>query len=284
MDLDTQRRLFADQIRAAGNLQTALLVDALASVPREQFLRPGPWQMRSEGAFGDARQTPDADPRHVYQNASIAIDPARQLFNGAPGAVTPCIDALALRSGEAVLHVGCGLGYYSAVMAHCIGPTGRLVAIEVDEVLAAEARANLASWSWVDVRQGNGTEASGESYDAVLVSAGMTHPHQTWLDALRPGGRLVLPLTFTMDQMGTLGKGVVTLLTRTGGGETLDARVVMVTMIYSAVEIRSATLNDRLRDAFIRGGKPTFNRLRRDRHEPSTTCWYHDDTFCFASV
>jgi hypothetical protein len=84
--------------------------------------------------------------------------------------------------------------------------------------------------------------------------------------------------------MGTLGKGVVTLLTRTGNGETLDARVIMVTMIYSAVEIRSVTLNDRLRDAFIRGGKPTFNRLRRDRHEPSTTCWYHDDTFCFASV
>ncbi len=30
------------------------------------------------------RKTPDADPRHLYHNVSVAIDPARQLFNGAP--------------------------------------------------------------------------------------------------------------------------------------------------------------------------------------------------------
>jgi len=168
-------------------------------------------------------------------------------------------------------------------MANCTGPTGRLVAIEVDQTLAAESRANLASWNSVDVRRGNGTELFGESYDAIFVSAGMTHPLEAWLDALRPGGRLVFPLTFTMEQMGTLGKGVVTLLTRTGT-ETFDARPIMLTMIYSAVEIRSAALNERLGQAFMRGGNPTFNRLRRDPHELSTNCWYHGDTFCFQAA
>lgn len=70
--------------------------------------------------MGVPRRTPDGDPRHVYHNLSIAIDPERQLFNGAPSLLALCIDRLAIRSGARVLHVGCGLGYYSALMAHCV--------------------------------------------------------------------------------------------------------------------------------------------------------------------
>jgi protein-L-isoaspartate(D-aspartate) O-methyltransferase len=282
-ELITQRQTLAGNVQAACNIQTPLLVDALRSVPREQFLPPGPWQIRGVSDFGGSRQTPDADPRHVYQDASVAIDPARQLFSGAPSAVAPCIDALGLRPGDSVLHVGCGLGYYSAVMAHCVGPNGRLVAIEIDEALAADARTNLAPWNRVSVLCGNGVEAAVDSYDAILVSAGMTHPHQAWLDGLRPGGRLAFPLTFRMELMGTLGKGVVTLITRTASADIFDARIIMMAMIYSAEEIRNPLLEDRVRDAFMRGRWPAFSRLRRDQHEPSSTCWYHGDSFCFAA-
>ena len=51
-DLDAQRRRFAEEIRTSANLRTAALVDALAAVPREQFLRPGPWTIRGEGDVG----------------------------------------------------------------------------------------------------------------------------------------------------------------------------------------------------------------------------------------
>ncbi len=283
-ELTRRRRFFAEEVQAVCSIRTTALVDALAAVPREQFLRPGPWLIRGEGDFGGPpRQTPDADPRHVYHNVSIAIDAARQLFNGAPGIVALCIDALGLESGNHVLHVGCGLGYYSAVMAHCVGARGRVVAVEVDRELAAEARANLAASGSGEVRAGNGTEISGESYDAILVSAGMTHPHEAWLGALKPGGRLVLPLTFTTESMGPIGKGVIALLSRSDHGDTYDARVVTMTAIYSGVEIRDAALNDRIRDAFMRGAWPTFRRLRRDRHEPSASCWLHGDTFCFTA-
>ncbi|MBE3072820.1 MAG: methyltransferase domain-containing protein, partial [Acidobacteria bacterium] len=177
---------------------------------------------------------------------------------------------------------GCGAGYYSAVMAHCVGPQGRVVAIEVDPALAIQARANLAPWSWVEVREGNGTVPTGDSFDAVLVSAGMTHPHEAWLDALSTGGRLVLPLTFTI--MGTIGKGVVALLTKRAGGDGFDVRPVTMVAIYSAVGIRDAALEDRLRDAFTRSAWPRFNRLRRDAHEQTASCWLHTDTFCLVSA
>ena len=65
----------------------------------------------------------------------MAIDPERQLFNGAPAFVARLIDALGLRPGARVLHIGAGLGYYSAIIGHVVGATGSVVALEIDEAL-----------------------------------------------------------------------------------------------------------------------------------------------------
>src|SRR5262245_36274936 len=153
IDLDTRRRCFAEEIEVLANLRSAGLVDALAAVPRERFLPPGPWLIRAEGDFGGPpRQTLDADPRHLYHNVGVAIDPSRDLFNGAPGIIAKALDALALRPGQHALHIGCGLGYYSAVMAHAVGRSGRVLAVDVDAALAAGARHNLSSMPWTEVR------------------------------------------------------------------------------------------------------------------------------------
>ena len=282
MDLQQQRRFYAEEIKVAANLRTPSLIEALAHVPREKFLPPGPWLIRSEIEYGGGpRRTPDADPHHVYHNIAIAIDPDRQLFNGAPSLVGMCIDSLALAGGSHVLHVGCGTGYYSALIAHAVGSTGSVVSIDIDESLAQTARRNLADTPWVEVRNGNGTDVSGESFDAIFINAGVTHPHERWLDALKPGGRLLVPLTFTARAMGPIGKGVMTLITR--NGEAWHARVVTMTAIYSALDIRDDRMNDRLREAFMKEGLlPAFSRMRRDAHERSPECWLHGDTFCIS--
>jgi protein-L-isoaspartate(D-aspartate) O-methyltransferase len=280
-----QRRFFAEEIQAVCNLRTPALVEALATVPREAFLPPGPWTIRAEGDYGEPpRQTPDADPRHVSHNISVAIDPARTLFNGAPSVVAMCIDRLAIAPGHSVLHVGTGHGYYTALMAQMVGPLGRVDGVEVDPVFAEASRANLASWSHADARHGNGVDGIGESScDAILVSAGMTHPHEAWLAALKPGGRLVVPLTFTLPQMGPIGKGAVALLTRDATGDEFSARVFGMVAIYSAVGIRDESLNAKLRDAYMRGAWPGFTRLRRDAHDESPPCWLHGSTLCLSA-
>ena len=277
------RRFFADEIEACAGLKTAALVEAFATVPRELFLRPGPWVTRSEADFaGPPRQTPDADPRRLYHNIVVAIDPARQLFNGQPSTLGMWIDALALRRGSRVLHVGAGLGYYTAIIAHVVGSDGRVVAIEVDEALAAEARANLQPLQWVDVRRGDATEPFDETFDAILVNAGATHPQHTWLDALAPGGRLVLPLSVPMSPGAPIGKGIVVLVTNDGDGGEMSARMLTVVMIYSGQGIRDDSMNRKLEKALMGGlaAFPRLKRLRRDRHDESLSCWMHADTFC----
>ena len=282
MTLDESRRTFADAIASAAELKTPALVDALATIPREMFLPPGPWAVVGEqGADPAPRQTPGGDPRFVYENVAVAIDPARQLFNGLPSFLAKMIDRLTLRPGGRVLHVGAGLGYYSAVMAHVVGPSGSVVALEIDETLAAAARTNLSRMPWVDALCADGA-AVGGSFDAILVNAGVTHPLDVWLDALAPEGRLILPLTVDMPAMGpTLGKGVMAMITRTTEGSLL-AEILSFVAIYSAIGLRDHDIEARLGQALRRTSFPNLTRLRRDAHESSPDCWLHARHFCLS--
>jgi protein-L-isoaspartate(D-aspartate) O-methyltransferase len=259
------------------------VVDALAVTPRERFLPPGPWTIRGEGDFQAApRQTPSADPRYVHHNVAVAIDPARTLFNGAPGLIAGCIDALKLEPGARVLHVGTGLGYFTALMAHCVGPTGRVVGIEVDEALANGARANLAATEWVEIRDGDGTAALDELFDAILVNAGVTHPLPQWLDALVPGGRMMLPITMAMPPGATIGKGPMVLLTRTDDPAVLTARVHGFVMIYSAIGIRDDSRTGAIAAALGKNPFAPLKHARLDPHDPGPACWMHQPGFCLS--
>ena len=294
MDLDLRRRFFAEELEAVVKLRSAALVDAFAAVPRERFLRPGPWTVLSDspdsfmmGAQTGVRTctTPDADPARVYHNIVVAIDPDRQLFNGQPGTLGVWIDKLDLAKGARVLHVGAGLGYYTAVIAECVGATGRVVAYEVDEALAGEARRNLASRPWVDVRHGDASADLGGPFDAILVNAGVTHPLEAWLDALTPAGRMMLPLTATMPAMGsTLGKGLVLLVTN--DSTSMSAHVVTIVAVYSAIGLRDSQMNERVGKALMAGPQKwqAVKHLRRDPHEPSDACWLHGPTCCFSTT
>lgn len=283
---DDQRRAYAERIAALAGVTTAGLKEAFAAVPREAFLPPGPWLVVAEGQ--KPQQTPDADPRHIYDNVSVALDPARQLFNGAPAFLARLIDRLALTPGSRVLHIGAGLGYYSAVMAHVVSSTGVVVATEIDDALATAARSNLASTPWVTVECGDGRglpavapRAEAGAFDAILVNTGVTHPLDSWLDALAPGGRLLLPLTVGLPGMGSLGKGVVVLVTRPSD-QQFTADVLSFVAIYSAIGLRDSDIETSLGQALRRTSFPNLTRLRRDSHESTPDCWLHADRFCFS--
>jgi protein-L-isoaspartate(D-aspartate) O-methyltransferase len=138
MTLDAIRRAYAEEVRAVAHLESQALVDAFARVPRERFLGPGPWQIgRPLDRGGPYRPTADGDPRHVYHDVLVGLDPDRQLNNGQPSALARWIEAAALAPGDAVLHIGCGVGYYTAILAELVGPHGRVVGREIDPALAA---------------------------------------------------------------------------------------------------------------------------------------------------
>ena len=146
--------------------------------------------MGSGGFFGLASCH---DPARLYEDVLIAIDPERGVNNGQPSLHAQSIAALELKEGETVVQVGAGAGYYTAILAHLIGATGKVIAYEIEPDIAERAAANLARYPRVEVRALSGVEDL-PSADAIYVNAAATHPIRAWLDALKVGGRLLFPL------------------------------------------------------------------------------------------
>jgi protein-L-isoaspartate(D-aspartate) O-methyltransferase len=283
MTVEDCRRFFAEEIRLAANIQSQALIEAFARVPRERFLGPGPWKIASAdiGMGGVVySSTKDADPRHVYHNVPIALDTSRDLNNGQPGSLAHWIDALDLKAGERLFHLGCGVGYFTAIMAEVLGTTGHIIASEVDADLATRARRNLAFYSNVEVLSGDGAAIDPGECDAILINAGVTHPHALWLDRLRDAGRMILPLTVPMGP--TLGKGVMTRIRREPAG--FSAHVVTFVAIYSCASVRDPNIEPLLGKAMATGTLMRMRSLRRDVHESCDTCALHGPDVCLSTM
>src|SRR5690348_4018095 len=91
----------------------------------------------------------DDDPSHVYHDILIAHVEPRGINNAQPSLWAYLFDHLDLMPWEHVLHLGCGTGYYTAIIAELVGSAGRVPAVEIDVTLAQSARAALVDWPQV---------------------------------------------------------------------------------------------------------------------------------------
>lgn len=281
LDLDACRSFYAEEIQFAANLTSPALIAALARVPREKFLGPGPWQVGVPDMTTGRVQyisTPDADPGHVYHNVTIALDRSRDLSNGQPGTLAHYIQSLDLAPGNRVYHLGAGTGYYTAIMAEMVGAAGAVVASEVHPELGQRAQKNLADRSNVTVHLSDGTQFDPGECDAMLINAGVTHPLPLWLDRLGVGGRLLAPITVPMTP--NLGKGFMLKIIRQPGGYA--AQMVSFVAIYSAVSGRDPQREAALGKVLATGTFMKIKSVRRDRHAPDDTCAVHGEEVCLS--
>ncbi|RYC32926.1 protein-L-isoaspartate O-methyltransferase [Lichenibacterium minor] len=276
-DLAVVRRAYAKQVLAAAAVADASLMRALAETERERFLGPGPWKLMRFG--GNYVETPDADPVYLYTDDLVAIDAARGLNNGQPSFLSKLIHAARIRPGDHVVHVGTGTGYYTALMRCLAGPHGCVTGIEVDPGLAARAADNLAGYPGATVLAGDGGDTDFAPADVVFVNAGAVRPAPAWLDRLKDGGRLVLPLTVHGGDTGT--RGAVFLVTRRGGA--FEARHVSPTRIFPCIGGREPDGEARLADAFARGGGMDVTALHRRAPKRGDRLWLDGGDWCLTT-
>ncbi len=267
--LEAHRSFYANLITAGAGLKNhGPLTTAFASIPRERFVGPGPWRVFTLGGY---IETPSADPAFLYQDVVVGLVPERKINNGQPVLHAFCLAALNVKEGEKVIHIGAGTGYYTALLAKLTGPTGSVAAYEIEQDLARDAARNLADFSNVAAYHRSGSEGPLPDCDAIYVSAGATAPLDIWLDALRPNGRLLLPLTPTDGPGGMPGAGGMFLITRTSN-ERFDARFVCPVMIIPCAGARDDETASKLSEAFKRGDSRNVRSLRRNA-PPDETCW-----------
>lgn len=173
-------RLVSTQLRERGISDRSVL-DAFASVPREEFVPP---ELR-RFAFDDA-PLPIGDGQTISQPYIVALT----------------LEALALEPGDRVLDIGTGSGYAAALAAQI---AREVYGVERVERLCQGARARLAALGVdnVHIRCGDGSLGWPEHapYDAIAVAAVGPRPPPALLEQLELGGRLVMPIGPDEDQM-----------------------------------------------------------------------------------
>ncbi|KQT22673.1 protein-L-isoaspartate O-methyltransferase [Bradyrhizobium sp. Leaf396] len=188
-ELAIVRRAYARQMLALLGVEDGRIEAAFAAVPRERFLGDPPWTILSP--FGGYRSLASADPVVTYQDILFALDPARGVNNGSPSLHAKLFQALAVKAGDRIVHVGAGTGYYSAILSELVGPTGQVTAIEFDATLADQAARALADRPNVTVICGDGAAWPQAPANGVYVNFGVIRPADRWIENLAPGGRLV---------------------------------------------------------------------------------------------
>ena len=264
----TLRAFFARYVAAEGRARDPRIERAFAAVERERFVGPGPWSINVPGV--GYILTPSDDPAFIYQDTLVALDAERRINIGQPSWHAHWLDALALRDGETVIQVGAGTGYYTTVLAHLVGPSGRVHAYEIDPGLSTRAAQNLAQMPWVTVHGRSGIADDLPPADAVYVNAGVTQPCREWLDALEPRGRLLFPL----HAEGTVG-GML-WIGKPEHGTVWPARFVSGAAFISCVGGQDSQTGRRLTAAFEHGGREAVKSFRLDE-AIDATCWFAGD-------
>ena len=272
--IESARRFYAEEICRLNGISSPAILAAFAAVPRERFVGPGPWRIQS----GDAGWlTEDANPARIYRDALIVLDEAKHLNNGQPSLWAVHLDLLHVHPGDRILHLGCGTGYYTAILAELTGPTGKMTALEIDENLAARARVALEPWPQVDVLHADGSCGPFAPADVIVVSAGVTHPLPAWLAALKPAGKLLFPLTSKP------GPGTMAHLTRTSADRFAAALRGSVFFVDFAGG-RDTGVGKELARALRCDGGASVRSLRCDVHQKHKFCWLHGDGWCFSRL
>jgi protein-L-isoaspartate(D-aspartate) O-methyltransferase len=175
------RNRMVERLRAEG-IRDELVLEAMGATPRHIFVD-------------------EALATRAYENTPLPIGSGQTISQ--PWVVARMSElARAARPLERVLEIGTGCGYQTAVLARI---ASEVYTVERIVALVNKARRNLQSLKVKNVRlmHGDGTADLGESSrSAIVVTAG--DARTGLLKYLKPGGRMVLPLT----QHGDGGDGV----------------------------------------------------------------------------
>lgn len=147
------------------------IIDAMLAVPREDYV-------------------PAAKRELAYIGGPVEIAPGRALLDGR--VIGKMLDAADLEQGDAVLEIGCGLGYTTALLAHM---TDAVVAVEEDADLASEAETTLSDHSVDNAAVVTGPLTEGHAkagpYDAILIFGGVQVVPDALVAQLKDHGRMV---------------------------------------------------------------------------------------------
>jgi protein-L-isoaspartate(D-aspartate) O-methyltransferase len=172
---------------------------AYLATPRHRFVRryrewTSPlWQDVTESNLDDHLAT-------LYADHAIILfgddDHNIQSTISQPSFVLRMLDLLQLQPGHTVLELGAGSGWNAALIAHLVGPTGRVYTLEIIPDMAERASASIAELGITNVEviaaDGSNGHAAGAPYDRIVFTAGAHDLPRPFYDQIKPRGLLLM--------------------------------------------------------------------------------------------
>lgn len=199
IDFMTSQKELVEYLRDATSvLQTPHIESAFRAVNRAYFV-------------------PETLEDEAYEDCALPIGFGATISQ--PTTVAFMLEKLDAREGQKILDVGSGSGWTTALLAHLVGPKGKVIGVEIVPELVAFGRNNLARYysyirtnvgtseergEWVsnghvraEIRQAEQREIglpNEAPFDRILVSAAAEQIPQELVAQLKPGGKMVLPI------------------------------------------------------------------------------------------
>lgn len=169
-DFATRRTTMVDTQIRPSDVTKFPIIEAMLSTAREAYV-------------------PAALREAAYVGENLEIQPGRCLLE--PRSLAKMLDALNIQPDEAVLDLGCALGYSSAVIAWL---AGAVVAVEEDASLVEEAQATLSSQGVDNAAVIAGPLCEGARkygpYDVICLQGGIEEFPAALVDQLKDNGRV----------------------------------------------------------------------------------------------
>jgi len=175
-------------LKHCGYVQTPQLEEAFRAVPRHAFL-------------------PNSALEDIYSFHAVITrtrDGIPISSSSQPPQMATLLEQIDLKPGQKVLEIGAGTGYNAGLMAHIVGENGQVITIDIDDDIVSDAQENLksAGISNVVVVCGDGGFGYSDNapYDRIILSVGAWDLAPAWIEQLKPGGKLLVPLWIRGEQ------------------------------------------------------------------------------------
>jgi protein-L-isoaspartate(D-aspartate) O-methyltransferase len=152
-----------------------------------------------EQAFGKVNRTDFlTDETRSMAEADMPLPIGYGQTNSQPTTVRLMLEWLGARPGDKVLDVGSGSGWTAALLAHIVGPRGKVYGVERIPELVEFGQNNIENAGIKNARVIQAGAKIGlpefAPYDRILVSASADRLPQELISELKPGGKIVVPV------------------------------------------------------------------------------------------
>jgi len=138
-----------------------------------------------------------------WRRPPASLNPLRRLFESSQSLIVPYVT-----SGQVVADLGCASGYYTFALAKCVGPKGKVYAVDLDEkcIRAIEKKRDKEGYHNIEAHASSASDLSfikDGSVDFILANGLLCSMAGHREDAvneikriLKPGGQAYLSLGF----------------------------------------------------------------------------------------